>query len=137
MSVTQPPLWSYFGAMIIKEKNSSPFQKGTIYQNGSLSTKGTILVPPLAPFLNMNTKKKKQLRPLKWHQNSSTRGAELRTSKQLPKGSYFGSLFSQCRHSIQRDFRHIRPLQLCQGLAKKTAKCKIQNEPDQHPLVRR
>ncbi len=27
------------------------------------------------------------------HQNSSTRGAELRTSKQLPKGSYFGSLF--------------------------------------------
>ncbi len=29
----------------------------------------------------------------KWHQNSSTRGDELRTSKQLPRGSYFGSLF--------------------------------------------
>ena len=28
--------------------------------------------------------------------NSSTRGAELLTSKQLLRGSYFGSLFSQC-----------------------------------------
>ncbi len=69
-----------------------------MFENSSLSAKGTILVPPLAPFLNMDAKEKKRLRPLKWHQNSSPRGAELRTSKKLPKGSSFGSLFfSQCK----------------------------------------
>ncbi len=36
LSVTQTPLWSYFLNMIVKEKNSSPFQKGTIFQNGCL-----------------------------------------------------------------------------------------------------
>ncbi len=34
--------------------------------------------------------------------NSSTRGAELRTIKQLPKGSYFGSLFFSVHVSLRQ-----------------------------------
>ena len=76
------PLGSRFEKMV-------PFWKGELFFSLTIITekkKG-------AKILNMNTKEKKRLRPLKWHQNSSTKGAELRTSKQFPKGSYFSSLF--------------------------------------------
>ncbi len=41
-------------------------------------------------------------------QNSFTRGAELRTSKHLPKGSYFGSLFflSACTYGLCVSIQH-------------------------------